>query len=181
MSIKLNYTNFTHGSMAIKVTAAMAHCLKTGEAVRVTNRRGAEFLLVTILRDNLGYRFAFHSMYDHEEVGSAIFRAIHNWSEPSHSAFWQLSSLCYELTEHPFVTISRNKSLDECQEVLTGSTERAIPGTTHRFTTVNGTVYYGVIKRDWRFRRYVLIVGAYGDLVKPTPEFLACIIKQEAL
>lgn len=177
MSIKLNYTNFTHACMAIKITAAMAHCLKTGEPVRVTNRRGAEFLLVTIHRDQLGYRFSFHSMYEHEEVGMAIFRAQHYWPEASANVFWSINSSAYDLKEHPWVTARRN----EAQKAITGAPVGIPKGVTHKFNTVNGTVYYGIIKRDWRWRSYTMIVGVNGTLVKPTAEFLACITTQEAL
>lgn len=178
MSIKLNYTNFTHACMGAKITAAMDLCLKTGEPVRVTNRRGAEFLLVTIHRHSPKcYHFTFHSMYEHEEVGMAILRAHHYWPAHQGNAFWSLHSAAMDLKEHPWVTASRN----EAQKVITGVPVGVPALVTHRFTTVNGTIYYGTIKRDWRWRQYVLIAGLDGVLVKPTTEFLSCITLSEAL
>ena len=106
-NIKLNYTSFTSASMALKITAAMSHCLSTGEVVRVANRRGKEFLLVTIGKDALGYTFRFFSMYDHEEVGHLLFKAHHEWPESSSNVFWSMMSATYDLTEHPFTTVAK--------------------------------------------------------------------------
>lgn len=115
-NIKLNYTAFTSASMALKITAAMAHCLSTGEVVRVSNRRGKEFLLVAIVKDRLGYTFSFRSMYDDAEVGELILRAHHEWPESSSNYFWQLAAASYDLTAHPFVTASA-KALEESHKV----------------------------------------------------------------
>lgn len=103
-NIKLNYTAFTSASMALKITAAMAHCLSTGEPVRIDNRRGKEFLLLHIAKDRLGYTFRFYSMYDHAEVGDLILRASHSWPDSSSRSFWEMNSTVYDLTEHPLIT-----------------------------------------------------------------------------
>lgn len=106
-SVRLNYTAFTSASMALKITAAMSHCLSTGEVVRVANRRGKEFLLVAIVKDRLGYTFSFRSMYDDAEVGGLILKGHHIWPDEYAQAFWSLTSASYDLTEHPFVTVSK--------------------------------------------------------------------------
>lgn len=114
-NIKLNYTAFTSASMALKITAAMAHCLSTGEGVRVANSRGKEFLLLHIAKDRLGYTFRFYSMYDHTEVGDLILRASHSWPESSSRSFWEMNSTVYDLTEHPLIT-ERKRTTEARQE-----------------------------------------------------------------
>lgn len=167
-NIKLNYTAFTSASMAIKITAAMAHCLSTGEVVRVANRRGKEFLLVTIGKDALGYTFRFFSMYDHEEVGHLIFKANHEWPESSSNMFWSLMSTTYDLTEHP--VISERKRADVALAAnwvhamdssasgaqiflaLQHRTKDQIhkqAGATHKATDSLGRVVYLSYKRSW--------------------------------
>jgi len=183
MSIKLNYTNFTHACMAIKITAAMAHCLKTGEPVRVTNRRGAEFLLVTIHRDSLGYRFAFHSLYEHEEVGTAILRAQGYWPEASSNTFWALNSATYDLKEHPWVTASRNEA-QKAQQERADAIELAQAvkvGATHKLWTVNGVCHYGTVGESWWSGKVKFKAVVHGKLVNVTREFTSCVDMWEAL
>ena len=174
-NIKLNYTAFTSASMALKITAAMSHCLTTGEVVRVANRRGKEFLLVAIVKDRLGYTFSFRSMYDDAEVGELILRAHHEWPESSSNFFWQLAAASYELTEHPFITASKESMEDCCKpdvglaanlaHALDSSASGAIQllqreqrtkdqihkqaGATHKATDSLGRVVYLSYKRTW--------------------------------
>lgn len=170
-NIKLNYTAFTSASMALKVTAAMSHCLSTGEAVRVANRRGKEFLLVTIVKDALGYTFRFFSMYDHEEVGHLIFKAHHEWPESSSNVFWSMMSTTYELTEHPVITERKRSmealkvfhqehldiakaantvlSVDRIRETFTNDQIHKQAGATHKATDSLGRVVYLSYKRSW--------------------------------
>ena len=162
-NIKLNYTAFTSASMALKITAAMSHCLTTGEVVRVANRRGKAFLLVAIVKDRLGYTFSFRSMYDDAEVGELILRAHHEWPESSSNVFWQLAAASYELTEHPFITAS--KQAYEVPVDITASGERVFSefleqqrtvdqihkqaGATHKAKDSLGRVVYLSYKRTW--------------------------------
>lgn len=162
-SVRLNYTAFTSASMALKITAAMSHCLSTGEVVRVANRRGKAFLLVAIVKDRLGYTFSFRSMYDDAEVGELILRAHHEWPESSSNVFWQLAAASYELTEHPFVTVSKEayevpvditasgvqvfSELLEQQRVKDALHKMA--GATHKATDGLGRVVYLSYKKSW--------------------------------
>lgn len=162
-SVRLNYTAFTSASMALKITSAMSHCLSTGEVVRVANRRGKEFLLVAIVKDCLGYTFSFRSMYDDAEVGELILKAHHEWPESSSNFFWQLAAASYELTEHPFVTVSKEayevpvditasgvqvfSELLEQQRVKDALHKMA--GATHKATDGLGRVVYLSYKKSW--------------------------------
>lgn len=162
-SVRLNYTAFTSASMALKITAAMSHCLSTGEVVRVANRRGKAFLLVAIVKDRLGYTFSFRSMYDDAEVGELILRAHHEWPESSSNVFWQLAAASYELTEHPFITASTQayevpvditasgvqvfSELLEQQRVKDALHKMA--GATHKATDGLGRVVYLSYKKSW--------------------------------
>lgn len=188
-NIKLNYTAFTSASMAIKITAAMSHCLSTGEVVRVANRRGKEFLLVTIGKDALGYTFRFFSMYDHEEVGHLLFKAHHEWPESSSNVFWSMLSASYELTEHPLIT-ERKRSTEALKEFhqehleiakaantvlsVVRNDQRTVDqihkqaGATHKATDSLGRVVYLSYKRSWfglgktKTIKHVLEVNAEG-------------------
>ena len=162
-NIKLNYTAFTHASMALKITAAMAYCLSTGEAVRVANHRRKEFLFVAIIKDRLGYTFSFRSMYDDAEVGELILKAHHEWPESSSNFFWQLAAASYDLTAHPFITAS--KKVLEVPVDITASGVRVFSelleqqhtkdqihkqaGATHKATDSLGRVVYLSYKRSW--------------------------------
>ena len=162
-SVRLNYTAFTSASMAFKVTAAMAHCLSTGEVVRVANRRGKEFLLVAIVKDRLGYTFSFRSMYDDAEVGELILKAHHEWPESSSNFFWQLAAASYDLTEHPFITVSKKAYTvpvditDSGVQVFSELLEQQrvkdalhkIAGATHKATDGLGRVVYLSYKKSW--------------------------------
>lgn len=168
-NIKLNYTAFTSASMALKITAAMSHCLSTGEVVRVANRRGKEFLLVAIVKDRLGYTFSFRSMYDDAEVGAMILKAHHEWPESSSNFFWQLAAASYELTEHPFITVSKQalETLerwninpedeqaaiyilrDRLEQQRTVDQIHKQAGATHKATDSLGRVVYLSYKRTW--------------------------------
>ena len=162
-NIKLNYMAFTSASMALKITAAMSHCLTTGEVVRITNHRGKGFLLVAIIKDHLVYTFSFRSMYDDAEVGELILRAHHKWPESSSNFFWQLAAASYELTEHPFITASKKayevpvdipasgvrvfSELLEQQRTKDQIHKQA--GATHKATDSLGRVVYLSYKRTW--------------------------------
>lgn len=178
-SVRLNYTAFTSASMALKITAAMSHCLSTGEPVRVTNRKGKEFLLVNIAKDRLGYRFFFFSMYDHAEVGDLVLKGHHSWPEQSSREFWAMMSTTYDLTEHPFVTerkraeeavrwhrndsivitansVAVDSSASGMQvftalqrETFTNDMILKLAGATHKATDSLGRVVYLSYKRSW--------------------------------
>lgn len=184
-NIKLNYTAFTSASMALKITAAMAHCLSTGEPVRIDNRRGKEFLLLHIAKDRLGYTFRFYSMYDHAEVGDLILRASHSWPESSSRSFWEMNSTVYDLTEHPLIT-ERKRSMDALKafevvfangpkltsaihsEQRTKDQIHKQAGATHKATDSLGRVVYLSYKRSWfglgktKTIKHVLEVNAEG-------------------
>ena len=168
-NIKLNYMAFTSASLALKITAAMSHCLSTGEVVRVANRRGKEFLLVAIIKDRLGYTFSFRSMYNDAEVGELILRAHHDWPESSSTFFWQLAAASYDLTVHPFITAS-TKALEEYCKADAGIAANLVhyldaqllqreqrtvdqihkqAGATHKATDSLGRVVYLSYKRSW--------------------------------
>ena len=168
-NIRLNYTAFTSASMALKITAAMSHCLSTGEVVRVANHRGKAFLLVAIIKDRLGYTFSFRSMYDDAEVGEPILKAHHEWPERSSNFFWQLAAASYDLTAHPFITASK-KALEEYCKADVGIAANLVhsldaqwlqreqrtkdqihkqAGATHKATDSLGRVVYLSYKRSW--------------------------------
>lgn len=187
-NIKLNYTAFTSASMALKITAAMSHCLSTGEVVRVANRRGKEFLLVAIVKDRLGYTFSFRSMYDDAEVGALILKAHHEWPESSSNFFWQLAAASYELTEHPFITASKQDLetmerwhinpedeqaaiyilRDRLEQQRTVDQIHKQAGATHKATDSLGRVVYLSYKRSWfglgktKTIKHVLEVNSLG-------------------
>lgn len=165
--IKINYTTFTSASMAFKITAAMSHCLSTGEVVRVANRRGKEFLLVAIVKDRLGYSFRFFSMYGHEEVGDLILRASHEWPESTSLSFWEMNSTVHDLIEHPLITERKRssaalqvwhleiaKSANTVLSVVRND-QRTVDqihkqaGATHKATDSLGRVVYLSYKRSW--------------------------------
>ena len=171
-NIKLNYTAFTSASMALKITAAMSHCLSTGEVVRVTNHRGKGCLLVATVKDRLGYTFRFFSMYGHEEVGDIILRASHEWPESTSRSFWEMNSTVYDLTEHPWITERKRseEALEECckagadiaanlvhaldaqllqREQRTKDQIHKQAGATHKATDSLGRVVYLSYKRSW--------------------------------
>ena len=168
-NIRLNYTAFTSASMALKITAAMSHCLSTGEVVRVANHRGKAFLLVAIIKDRLGYTFSFRSMYDDAEVGELILRAHHEWPESSSNYFWQLAAASYDLTMHPFITVSKQalETLerwhinpedeqaaiyilrDRLEQQRTVDQIHKQAGATHKATDSLGRVVYLSYKRSW--------------------------------
>lgn len=162
-SVRLNYTAFTSASMAFKITAAMSHCLSTGEVVRVANRRGKEFLLVAIVKDRLGYTFSFRSMYDDAEVGELILKAHHEWTESFSNLFWQIAAASYDLTEHPFITVSKKaytvpvdtsaSGVQVFSELLEQQRVKdalhKIAGATHKATDGLGRVVYLSYKQSW--------------------------------
>lgn len=168
-SVRLNYTAFTSASMALKITSAMSHCLSTGEVVRVANRRGKEFLLVAIIKDRWGYTFSFRSMYDDAEVGDLILKAHHEWPESFSNLFWQLTASSYDLTEHPFVTASKEALevlerwdidpeaeqaalyllRDRLKQQRAKDALHKMAGATHKATDGLGRVVYLSYKKSW--------------------------------
>lgn len=163
-NIKLNFTAFTSASMALKITNAMQHCLSTGEVVRVANRRGVEFLLVTIIKDSLGYTFRFLSMYDDADVGDLILKAHHSWPESFSVSFWGLLAHTFELTEHPFITLSKEHAekskgngkvfaevayRDSLHDRKMNDAIHKAHGATHRATDSLGKVVFMSFKRTW--------------------------------
>ncbi|ADV35662.1 hypothetical protein phiIBB-PF7Ap02 [Pseudomonas phage phiIBB-PF7A] len=150
--IALNYTSFTSREVAAKILAAMQEVRATGNAVRVLNRRGKAFLLVTIHKDALGYAFKFIAE-DGTEVGQMIQRASNDWDNPTFTAYWSILSWAWDLKEHPLLSLSK---LAAQAEAMKGQ------GATHKVTCYGGTVQYGAYQRDWLCRRRLYLFGKDG-------------------
>ncbi|AWH14625.1 hypothetical protein [Pseudomonas phage 22PfluR64PP] len=176
MKTSLNYTSFVNGHTAVKILAAMQEVKATGEVVRVKNRRGQDFLLVTIAKDSLGY---FFKLLDTENncVNHMVQRASNQWSYSVQQAVWSLFSWANDLTEHPLITKARQDAF----------VERAKDqGATHAIRLLGGAVMYGGYQRDWlgRKRLYVLADARgrmYGLAKKLTKEACAMVSHVEEL
>lgn len=174
--IALNYTSFTSPQVATKILAAMQEVKATGNAVRVLNRRGKAFLLVTIHKDSLGYAFKFIAE-DGTEVGKMIQRASNVWDNAVFCAYWALLSFAWDLKEHPLLTLQKEAAkLERLKEM----------GATHVFITYGGFKQYGGYQRDWlgRKRPYLLCDSrgrVYGTPCKMTKEAQAFIARIEVL
>lgn len=176
MKTALNYTCFTNGHTAVKLLAAMQEAKATGEVVRVKNRRGHDFLLVTIAKDALGYAFKLLDN-DGRDVGHMVQRASSQWSYSVQRAIWSLFSWANELVEHPLVTKARQDSLIER---LKGQ------GATHSIRLLGGSVVYGGYQRDWLGRKRLYVVAdkrgrVYGIAKKLTKEACAMVSHVEEL
>lgn len=143
MAISLNYTSFA--SKGFEIRNAMHHVLSTGESVRLTNRKGVHWLLVTLHKDALGYRFAFIDT-DGREVGHMILKAaVRVWDDLDMEVFWRLSANAYDLTEHPLATIAKNNAREALIKAY---------GATHKVITYGGAcIGYGGYQRDWLGRK----------------------------
>lgn len=176
MKTALNYTCFTNGHTAVKVLAAMQEAKATGEVVRVKNRRGHGFLLVTIAKDAPGYAFKLFDN-DGRDVGHMVQRASSQWSYSVQRAVWSLFSWANELTEHPLVTKAREVALIERIKAN---------GATHSIRLLGGAVMYGGYQRDWLGRKRLYVVAdtrglVYGLAKKLTKEAFAMVSYVEEL
>lgn len=171
MKTSLHYTSFTNEALASKILAAMQEVIATGEVVRVKNRRGHDFLLVTIAKDSLGYAFKILDT-DGNCVNHMIHRATSKWSYSVERAVWALFASAYALVEHPLVSLARKEAfLERVKE----------QGATHLIRLIGGSTCYGVFQRDWlgRKRLYVIadsrgrIYGAAGKMMKEATAMVA--------
>ena len=176
MKTALNYTCFTNGHTAVKILAAMQEAKATGEVIRVKNRRGQDFLLVTIAKDALGYAFKLLDN-DGRDVGHMVQRASSQWSYSVQRAIWSLFSWANELVEHPLVTKARQDALIER---LKGH------GATHSIRLLGGATLYGGYQRDWLGRKRLYVVAdkrgrVYAGAKKLTKEACAMVSHVEDL
>ena len=176
MKTALNYTCFTNGHTAVKILAAMQEAKATGEVIRVKNRRGQDFLLVTIAKDALGYAFKLLDN-DGRDVGLMVQRASSQWPYSVQRAIWSLFSWANELVEHPLVTKARQDALIER---LKGR------GATHSIRLLGGAVMYGGYQRDWLGRKRLYVVAdkrgrVYGSPMKMAKEACAMVSHVEEL
>lgn len=177
MAISMNYTSFASKGADIRI--AMAHVLKTGESVRLLNRNKKAFLLVTLHKDALGYRFAFIDT-DGREVGDMILTAcIRTWSDLDSLSFWSLQAESYDLTEHPLVTIAREEHVKrlawERKELLKSQ------GVTHTAKTYGGYEFSVAFQRDWLGRRRMYSLDSDGVFRKVSREAFLMVAKVEVL
>ena len=177
--IRLNHTSFT--SVSANIVNAMAFVLHTGDSKRLINRRGKPWLLVTLVRDQHGYRFAFIDN-DGREVGHMILKAAAQlWSEAQSGLFFRLNAEAYELVEHPLITLAR-KDADQARKDAIKET-----GATHKVISYGGAVVgYGGYQRDWLGRkRLYLTADANGKslevVAKVTTEAMFMVARLEVL
>lgn len=176
MSIALNYTSFTSQTMAHKLLAAAQEVKSTGHVVRVKNRRGQNFLLVTIHKDALGYALKFLDN-DGQDRTANILRATYAWEASIEKAFWAILSACFSSTEHPLVAKARIDAVAPTMKAR---------GATHKVNLWGGATMYAIVKRDWLGRKQTYIVGDwrgrwYGKPSKVTKEARHTIHSLEAL
>lgn len=171
MQISLNYTSFTHPKVALEIRAAMAHVLKTGEVVRLVNRRKQPWLLVTIIKDSLGYRFAFLDTENGEQGHNILKACIRVWSDLDSLSFWSLNAESYELTEHPMVTVGREEAAKAMEKSLLKA-----HGVTHVAVSWGGSKIHVAYQRNWLGKPvlYALQSGT-NNWQKVSKEALACI------
>lgn len=176
MKTSLNYTSFTNETLALKILAAMQEVKATGEVVRVKNRRGHDFLLVTIAKDSLGYGFKILDT-DGNCVNHMVQRATSKWSYSVERAVWALFAEANDLVEHPLVTLARKEAfLERVKE----------QGATHLIRLIGGGTLYGVFQRDWLGRKRLYVIAdnrgrIYGAAVKLTKEVTAMVSHTEVL
>lgn len=169
MAISLNYTSFAMKGLEIR--QAMAHVLKTGESVRMLNRNKQPFLLVTLVKDALGYCFRFIDT-DGRDVGHMILKAaVRNWTDLDSLHFWSLNAESYDLKEHPLVTVGREEAVKRLKA----------QGVTHVAKTYGGTELHVGYQRDWLGRKRMYAVQADGSFKKVQREAFHMIAKVVAL
>lgn len=177
--IRLNHTSFT--SLSTNIVNAMAFVLHTGDSKRLINRRGKPWLLVTLVRDQHGYRFAFIDN-DGREVGHMILKAAAQlWSEAQSGLFFRLNAEAYELVEHPLITLARKDAKQARKDAIKET------GATHKVISYGGAVVgYGGYQRDWLGRkRLYLTADANGKslevVAKVTTEAMFMVARLEVL
>ena len=176
MSIPLKYTSFTSQTMAHKLLAAAQEVLSPGHVVRVQNRRGQNFLLVTVHKDALGYALKFLDNEGRDQT-SNILRATYAWDASMEKAFRALLRSTFSMTEHPLVSLAKD---------LTIAATMKARGATHKVNLWGGATMYGIVKRDWLGRKQTYIVGDsrgrwYGRPAKATKEARETIHSMEKL
>lgn len=172
--ISLNYTSFTHPKVALEIRSAMAHVLKTGECVRLVNRNKQPWLLVTLIKDTLGYRFAFLDVTNGEQGHNILKACIRSWGDLDSLSFWSLQAESYDLTEHPLITVAREEA-QRAEEEAYKADLKAL-GVTHTAHSWGGTVFHAAYQRDWLGRKRLYVLGKGNSAwLKVTKEALACI------
>lgn len=185
MNLSLNYTSFVNPKVAIDIRTGMAHCLKTGQSVRLTNRKGEHWLLIQVVRDTMGYRFGFFDTEGREHGDDILKACIRQWSDLDSLQFWSLNAECYDLKEHPLVTVAREESVKRSEAARVADLKAR--GATHKVISYGGAVVgYGAYQRDWLGRKKVYIVADcdshhYAKPVKMTHEAHLMIARMEAL
>lgn len=179
MQTSLNYTSFSNPKVALEIRAAMVHVLKTGEVVRLLNRHKQPWLLVTIIKDTLGYRFAFLDTENGEQGHNIRKACIRVWSDLDSLSFWSLNAESYDLTEHPLVTVAREEAV-KAAKAMEEALLRA-EGVTHVAHSWGGSKIHVAYQRNWLGKRvlYALQSGT-NNWQKVSKEALACIRHVEA-
>lgn len=169
MAISLNYTSFASATTMANLIHAMDSVMTTGYSERLKNRKGENWLLVTLVKDTLGYRFAFIDT-EGREVGDMVLKAaVRCWSDEAAVDFWRLNAMAYDITVHPLVM----KAREEAQR-----TSIYLIKATHKVTTYGGaTLGYGLYKRDWLGRKRLWLTA--DSTGKPLE--VACKVAKEAL
>lgn len=176
MSISLNYTSFANAKVAHLVLDAMTTVQKTGDAVRLSNRNGKHWLLVTLHKDALGYTYRFIDT-DGNDVGQMILKAaVKCWGDAQAMTFWHTLCSAYDLKEHPIVTLAKKH-----EERRMAVHKARMYGATHDACLLGGRKVFVAVKRNWLgLKRYHVVTEA-GVWVKMTPEYAACITWLEEL
>lgn len=180
MNLSLNYTSFASPKVAAELRLAMTHVLNTGESVRLKNRKGDAWLLVTLHKDASGYHFAYIDT-DGRERGDDILKAsLRCWSDIDSMSFWRLHSKAFDLKEHPLVTIARNDAAQRAQKARNG--DLRAKGCTHQATTYGGAqVFYGAYQRDWLGRKRFYALRNDGEFYKVSKEAMAMVARLEVI
>lgn len=177
MAISLNYTSFAMKGLEIR--QAMAHVLKTGESVRMLNRNKQPFLLVTLVKDALGYCFRFIDT-DGRDVGHMILKAaVRNWTDLDSLHFWSLNAESYDLTEHPLVTLAREEHVAHLKAERIALLKAQ--GVTHEARTYGGHKFHVGFQRDWLGRKRMYAVQPDGSFKKVSREVFLMINWTEPL
>lgn len=180
MKTSLNYTSFTNPKVALEIRTAMAHVLKTGEAVRLLNRNKQPWLLVTVLKDELGYRFAFLDVENNEQGHNILVACIRQWSDLDSLSFWSLNAEAYDLKEHPLVTVAREAAIEadnerQLEEEAARIVELHKDGVTHIAHTWGGVQHLIGYQRNWYGKRVMYVWNGPGQWHKVSPEALQMI------
>lgn len=185
MQTSLNYTSFSNPKVALEIRAAMATVLNTGEAVRLVNRRKQPWLLVTLIKDSLGYRFAFLDVTNTEQGHNILKACVSVWSDLDCMAFWKLNAHAYDLTEHPLITLAREQAVKadeeyQLEQEAERKSELRADGVTHVAHTWGGVQHLIGYQRNWYGKRVMYVWNGPGQWHKVSPEALQMIHHVEA-